>query len=79
MRFPDIPPMARTINLFKRLNLEEDLVEYRMKTENDLRYFNGIRASRAYIEAHKCEDVFNISKRKGGSVPDFYAQESADH
>jgi hypothetical protein len=79
MRFPDIPPMARTIDLFKRLGLEKDLVKYHMKTKDDLRYFNGVRASRGYVDMHKCEDVFGASLEKGGSVPMEFVAQGADY
>jgi hypothetical protein len=71
MRFPDIPLMATTFSLFRRLNYGEDTqIPYYLSTPDDLRLFNGFLVTGPIVNE---EDPFHVSESKGGVVPDEFA------
>jgi len=76
MRFPDIPLMARTFDLFRRLNFgSSTLIPYILSAPNDIQLFNG------YLITGKpgVPDPFHVSVSNGGTVPDNYVQQGYDN
>ncbi|KAL8648934.1 MAG: hypothetical protein Q9210_004698 [Variospora velana] len=71
MRFPNVPPMERTFDLFKRTGVP--LIDYKIKGENTPRRYNGITVLPPVEGAPVDEDPFHVSESKGGAVPDEYA------
>ncbi|KAL8983679.1 MAG: hypothetical protein Q9205_002157 [Flavoplaca limonia] len=68
MRFPNVPPMERTFDLFKRTGVP--LIDYLLKGENTPKRYNGITVFPPKDGATVEEDPFNVSVSKGGLVPD---------
>ncbi|KAL8696600.1 MAG: hypothetical protein Q9224_002713, partial [Gallowayella concinna] len=68
MRFPNIPPMERTFDLFKRTGVP--LIDYRLSGENTPKRYNGITVFPAKGDAPVQEDPFHVSESNGGGVPD---------
>ncbi|KAK7686113.1 hypothetical protein QCA50_010925 [Cerrena zonata] len=78
MRFPDIPFMKRMFDLFERINIKNLLIPYTFHNDNNLLYYNLRPPATTQIAAASV-DYFHISASNGGTVPDFYAQQQADH
>jgi hypothetical protein len=77
MRFPDIPLMEATFNLFRRLNFDKKTqIPYYLSTPHDVTLFNGFLVSGPI--PHE-EDPFHVSESKGGLVPDKFAQKGYSH
>ncbi|KAL9626692.1 MAG: hypothetical protein Q9204_007110, partial [Flavoplaca sp. TL-2023a] len=68
MRFPNVPPMQRTFDLFKRTGVP--LIDYLLKGENTPKRYNGITVFPPKDGATVEQDPFNVSVSKGGIVPD---------
>ena len=64
MRFPKIPLMDRTFNLFERLNIPR--IPYYLSTPHDVKLFNGYLFKGTPPE----KDPFHVSTSNGGNVPD---------
>lgn len=69
MRFPDIPMMARTFELFDRLGLKKcgELIPYNLRGPNNPMFFNNIHTSNT-----PTGDFFKMGEKNGGMVPDKY-------
>ncbi|KAL8673690.1 MAG: hypothetical protein Q9168_001905 [Polycauliona sp. 1 TL-2023] len=68
MRFPNVPPMERTFDLFKRTGVP--LIDYLLKGENTPKRYNGITVFPPKDGATIEDDPFHVSESKGGVVPD---------
>ncbi|KAL8995319.1 MAG: hypothetical protein Q9169_004923 [Polycauliona sp. 2 TL-2023] len=68
MRFPNVPPMERTFDLFKRTGVP--LIDYLLKGENTPKRYNGITVFPPKDGATLEDDPFHVSESKGGGVPD---------
>ncbi|KAI4086812.1 MAG: hypothetical protein LQ344_007249 [Seirophora lacunosa] len=68
MRFPNVPPMERTFDLFKRTGVP--LIDYKISGENTPRRYNGITVFPPKEGAPVEEDPFHVGESKGGAVPD---------
>ncbi|KAL8853737.1 MAG: hypothetical protein Q9221_001380 [Calogaya cf. arnoldii] len=68
MRFPNVPPMERTFDLFKRTGVT--LIDYLLKGENTPKRYNGITVFPPKDGSTMEEDPFHVSESKGGVVPD---------
>ncbi|KAL8726335.1 MAG: hypothetical protein Q9166_006783 [cf. Caloplaca sp. 2 TL-2023] len=68
MRFPNIPPMERTFDLFRRTGVP--LIDYHLSGENTPKRYNAITVFPAKGDAPVEEDPFHVSESKGGIVPD---------
>lgn len=71
MRFPNIPSQQRTFDLFKRTEICDILIPYKLSGVNTPQLFNQI----LYVSPDPPPDpagfdVFQVSKRYGGVVPD---------
>ncbi|KAF8432065.1 hypothetical protein BGX38DRAFT_1227268 [Terfezia claveryi] len=83
MRFPNIPIMARTFDLFRRLQINEDLspdpaqerlIPYYLKGPQTPLLYNNIRFV-PEAEIPEEEDIFHVGEANNGRVPDaFVAQ-----
>lgn len=69
MRFPNISMMARTFELFDRLDLKKDkkLIRYNLRGPNNPMFFNNIHTSDT-----PTGDFFKMGEKNGGVVPDEY-------
>ncbi|CAH0057797.1 unnamed protein product [Clonostachys solani] len=70
MRYPQIPIMDRTFDLFKRTNVP--LIPYYLDGEACPKLFND----RLYVEGEK--DPYHVGVRNGGSVPDHVVDNVTD-
>ena len=67
MRFPDIPRMSRTFDLFKRLKFtDKTVIPYYLSTPHDIQFFNGY----LFTGTPPGQDPFHVSISNGGNVPD---------
>lgn len=77
MRYPDIPIMWRTFDLFKRLNFGQNTkIPYTLSGANDVLYYNGFlyKASQTL----DVDDPFHVSVKNGGNVPNNYVASGYD-
>ncbi|TFY52279.1 hypothetical protein EVG20_g10620 [Dentipellis fragilis] len=72
MRFPDIPFMERVFDLFKRVGVDDLLIDYHLGTENNLAFYNAKPPIRKN-EVNPLSDPFKVAVANGGTVPDKYA------
>ncbi|KAL8860794.1 MAG: hypothetical protein Q9178_002824 [Gyalolechia marmorata] len=68
MRFPNVPPMERTFDLFKRTGVP--LIDYLLNGENTPKRYNGITVFPPKDGTTVEEDPFHVSESNGGVVPD---------
>lgn len=81
MRFPHHKLMARTFDLFKRINFTPEngkLVTYRMSTDADRCLYNNISGPASLLNAGSI-DKFRFSTKRGGTVPEEYVQRGYEH
>lgn len=78
MRFPDIPSMKPTFDLFTRLGIKTQKY-YRTQENNVLLYNNQRRRRRSINNESWRDDPFHVTAKNGGSVPDEYAREPPQH
>lgn len=80
MRYPDIPPMQSTFDLFKEVGWVPGgpgrLVPYYLSSSNTIQEFNDIRVQGPPpVDV----DVFHVGESYGGTIPDVYATAGSDH
>ncbi|KAK3168533.1 hypothetical protein OEA41_004981 [Lepraria neglecta] len=69
MRFPKVPPMERTYDLFKRTKVP--LIDYHLSGKNTPKSYNGITVYPNEAGDFPTKgDPFRVSESNGGSVPD---------
>lgn len=78
MRFPETTEMARVFDLFKRVDIRKGngglLVPYIFKAPSTFQKYNGVLYNTA---DPKTEDIFRVSERNGGAVPDYFVHKGA--
>lgn len=78
MRFPRIPSMKPTFDLFDRLNIK--LQDYHRTQPKNWLSYNNIRLQRGEIAAQGwANDPFHASVQNGGGVPDRFAEKGPQH
>ncbi|KAG8771087.1 hypothetical protein FRC12_003865 [Ceratobasidium sp. 428] len=76
MRFPNTPIMAKTYELFKKLEI--DLLDYKISNDTNWLVYNGRRISKKEIADNPTiweSDPFRVSMANGGTVPDKWAKQ----
>jgi len=79
MRFPHIPLMDRTFDLFKRLDftLENKKLDiYHLSTPTDICLYNDIVAPSS---APAADDIHKFGVKNGGTVPESFVQQGYSH
>jgi hypothetical protein len=77
MRYPRIPFMDRVFDLFKRIKIEDLLIEYRLSSPNTLQYFNTRPPLNSSVHTvTPADDYFHVSEKNAGTVPNTYMGKS---
>ncbi|OBZ77640.1 hypothetical protein A0H81_02546 [Grifola frondosa] len=77
MRFPRIPFMERVFDLFGRIGINDLLIEYKLRTNNNLMYYNT-KPPVTGFQSSAADDHFGISIESGGTVPNGYVAQGVD-
>lgn len=67
MRYPRIPFMTRTFDLFERIGISNLLIDYTLSDPKNLKYYNDSRHTVAASD--QTIDPFGVSDSNGGTVP----------
>jgi phytoene dehydrogenase-like protein len=70
MRFPKIPPMKRTFDLFERTGVT--LIDYKLSGPGTPKRYNGRTVFKDKDARAMDDDPFHLSESNGGPVPDKY-------
>lgn len=71
MRYPRIPFMDRVFKLFEIIKIEPLLIEYHLKSANNLMYFNT-QPPIIHSQVNPTSDYFRVSEASNGTVPNTY-------
>ncbi|KAG8992709.1 hypothetical protein FRB94_013461 [Tulasnella sp. JGI-2019a] len=74
MRFPKIGFMKRVFDLFKDVGIKGLEIDYEMTSPNALLRYNKVTVHRNDTRIETTPDLFNVTKEKGGMVPDSIVQ-----
>lgn len=83
MRYPRLWFMGRVFDLFKRIEIQELLREYKYSAQNTILYYNNRRLVNSPESQSRVKnndvDPFHVSEANGGTVADTYIAQGVDH